>query len=78
VRQASYLDEVHTEELHMGTIVNLRMARKQAKRRLAEREAAQNRLAHGRPKAEKEQARSNLDKAEKKLDQHQIEGKDTR
>jgi hypothetical protein len=60
----------------MSTIVNLRIARKRAKRRLAEQEAAQNRLAHGRSKAEKAQSRSDLDTAGKKLDQHRIEQKD--
>lgn len=66
----------------MATIVNLRIARKRAKRRLDEQEAAQNRLAHGRSKAEKARQRSDLDKAERTLDQHEIEGqkkeKDTR
>jgi hypothetical protein len=60
----------------MSTIVNLRIARKRAKRRLAEQEAAQNRLAHGRSKAEKAQTRSDIDRAGKKLDLHRIEGKD--
>jgi hypothetical protein len=60
----------------MSTIVNLRIARKRAKRLLAEQEAAENRLAHGRSKAEKAQARSDIDRAEKKLDQHEIESKD--
>ncbi len=62
----------------MAEVVNLRTARKRAKRHLAEQEAAQNRLAHGRSKAEKAQARSDLDQAERKLDQHRIEEKDTR
>jgi hypothetical protein len=67
-----------TAKLHMGTIVNLRMVRKRAKRRQAEQEAGQNRLAHGRSKAEKARERSDLRKAERNLDQHQIEGKDRR
>jgi hypothetical protein len=58
----------------MGTIVNLRTARKQAKRRLAEQDAARNRLAHGHSKAEKTLARSQRDKGESNLDQHRIEG----
>jgi hypothetical protein len=57
----------------MGDLVNLRRARKQADRREAEREAAANRLAHGRPKQERTLTRSNRDKAERSLDQHQIE-----
>ena len=37
----------------MGDIVNLRMARKRAKRHAAENEAATNRLVHGRPKIDR-------------------------
>ncbi len=60
----------------MGPIVNLRTARKQAKRRDAEQEAAQNRLAHGRSKGEKALLRSQADKAQQSLDSHRIERKD--
>jgi len=60
----------------MGPIVNLRTVRKQAKRRQAEQEAAQNRLAHGRSKAEKALQRSQGDKTWQILDQHRIERKD--
>jgi len=62
-----------TAELHMGHVVNLRTARKQAKRRRAEQEAARNRLAHGRPKNERSLQRSQSDKAQKDLEQHRIE-----
>lgn len=61
---------------HMGLVVNLRTARKQAKRRRSEQEAAQNRLAHGRPKAETKLHRANSDKAKRDLEQHRIERKD--
>lgn len=57
----------------MGPVVNLRIARKQAKRRVAEQEAARNRLAHGRSKAERALERSQSGKARKELDQHRIE-----
>jgi len=57
----------------MGNLVNLRTARKRAKRRQAEQEAASNRLAHGRPKAERTLAQSRNDKARRGLDQHRIE-----
>lgn len=57
----------------MGNLVNLRTARKRAKRRQAEQEAASSRLAHGRPKAERTLAQSRNDKARKGLDQHRIE-----
>jgi hypothetical protein len=60
----------------MGPLVNLRTVRKQAKRRQAEQEAAQNRLAHGRSKAEKALQRSQDDKARQLLDRHRIEKED--
>ena len=63
-----------TAELQLGHVVNLRTARKQAKRRRAEQEAARNRLAHGRSKDEKMLQRSQSDKARKDLEQHRIEG----
>jgi Domain of unknown function (DUF4169) len=57
----------------MAPVVNLRTARKQAKRRQAEREAAANRLIHGRSKAERNLTRSKSDKVQRSLDQHRIE-----
>lgn len=57
----------------MAEIVNLRRARKQAKRRQAEQDAAQQRVAHGRSKAEKAVQRSRNEKAETELDRHRIE-----
>jgi hypothetical protein len=60
----------------MGPIINLRTARKRAKRAKAEREAAAKRLAQGRPKAERNLERSRSDKANRSLDQHRIEGGD--
>ena len=57
----------------MGDIVNLRTARKQAKRRQAEQEAAAQRLVHGRGKAERTLQQSRSDKAQKDLDRHRIE-----
>ncbi len=59
----------------MSTIVNLRIARKQAKRRQAEQKAAQNRLAHGRLKAEKALQQTQSEKARDTLDGHRIERK---
>ena len=60
----------------MADLVNLRIARKQAKRRQAEQEAAQRRLAHGRGKAEKALRRSQTEKAERDLDRHRVESRD--
>jgi Domain of unknown function (DUF4169) len=57
----------------MAEIVNLRLARKQSRRRQAEQEAAQQRLVHGRGKAEKALQRSRDEKAEAELDRHRIE-----
>ena len=56
----------------MADVVNLRMARKQAKRRQAEQDAAQRRLAHGRGKAEKALQRAQTRKAERELDRHRL------
>jgi hypothetical protein len=60
----------------MAPIINLRTERKRAKRAKAERQAAAKRLAHGRPKAERNLERSRSDKANRSLDQHRIEGGD--
>jgi hypothetical protein len=57
----------------MAPVVNLRTARKRAKRRKAEQEAAANRLAHGRTKAERNLERLRSDKALRSLDHHRIE-----
>jgi hypothetical protein len=62
----------------MGELINLRTARKQARRRRAEKEAASNRLAHGRPKAERRLKRSRSDKAKRDLDGHRIESGDAK
>ena len=57
----------------MAEIVNLRTARKRAKRQEAAQTAASNRLAHGRSKAERTLEQSRSDKASKTLAQHRIE-----
>ena len=57
----------------MGHTVNLRIARKQAKRRQAEQEAARRRLEHGRSHAERTLEQSRNRRADKQLDQHLIE-----
>jgi hypothetical protein len=75
-RDGSEQQHPATVEFSMGSTVNLRTARKQARRRLDEQEAAQNRLAHGRSKAEKALQRSQGDNARQILDQHRIERKD--
>ena len=65
-------------EYRMGEIVNLRRARKQAARRLAEETAAANRLRHGRSKAERELEAARDAKAGRELDGHRLEPGDER
>lgn len=60
----------------MAPVVNLRTARKQARRRQAEQEAAQNRLVHGLSKAEKQLARAQRDQERNTIERHRIERKD--
>jgi hypothetical protein len=62
-----------TAELCMGDIVNLRMARKRAKRHAAENEAASSRLVHGRPRIDRAAEQSRREQARKSLDRHRIE-----
>jgi hypothetical protein len=57
----------------MNDVVNLRLARKRAKRRQNEQTAAANRLVFGRTKTERTQVRSSNDKATRSLDQRRIE-----
>jgi DNA-binding TFAR19-related protein (PDSD5 family) len=57
-------------------IVNLRQARKAKARTEKEKQADQNRLSHGRSKAEKNLTRALNDKAEKLLDQCRLEKPD--
>jgi Domain of unknown function (DUF4169) len=62
----------------MGDVVNLRMARKKAKRELAERKASANRLLHGRSKAERELEAKRDAKSRRDLERHRIETGDER
>jgi len=62
----------------MAEIVNLRSARKRAKRRQHEERAASNRLAYGTSKAERSLAEAHSDKASHHLDLHRIETGDDR
>ena len=57
----------------MGNVVNLRTARKRAKRLKAEQKAAANRLAHGRTKTDRTATQSRNDKAQRSLDLHRVE-----
>jgi hypothetical protein len=62
----------------MGDIVNLRKARRKAVRQAAERNAAANRLLHGRSKAERELGSLRDAKARNELDRHRIVTEDER
>jgi len=57
----------------MADVLNLRMARKRAKKQQAEKDAATNRLAHGRPKSERRVEMVRRGKANRDLDFHRIE-----
>ncbi len=62
----------------MGDVVNLRKARKAIERQLDERQAAANRLKHGRTKAERKAEAARKAKAHRDVDQHQVETGDSR
>jgi Domain of unknown function (DUF4169) len=62
----------------MGDLVNLRKARKLAKRERDEQAAAANRLLHGRSKAERKLAVERDMKTRRDLDQHRVETGDER
>jgi hypothetical protein len=51
-------------------IVNLRAARKRARRDHDEKEAATRRVLHGTPKALRQEAKARRDKAKRDLDGH--------
>jgi uncharacterized protein DUF4169 len=57
----------------MAEIVNLRTARKRAKRQEQVELAAQTRVSHGMPKGERALARSIQSKVRRELDEHRIE-----
>ena len=57
----------------MADVVNLRQFRKRAERAEKEKSAEQNRLAHGRTKAEKSLTKALNEKAERALDHGKLE-----
>jgi len=57
----------------MAEIVNLRTARKQAKRRREEKRAAEARVSHGMSKADRALAQTEKEKFCRELDEHRIE-----
>ncbi|MBI1203837.1 MAG: DUF4169 family protein [Rhodopseudomonas sp.] len=62
----------------LADLVNLRTARKQAKRRQDDEHAKSQRLAHGQPKSLRQRELALRDKAKKDLDGHLIEPGDGR
>ena len=61
----------------MADVVNLRAARKRSQKKQAEKNAAQNRLAHGRPKSQRKLEVARGDKVCRDLEMHRIERGDT-
>ena len=60
----------------MGEVVNLRLARKAAARRTREADAATNRAAHGRTRAERTATKAEAVRAARLLDGARLEGGD--
>jgi len=60
----------------MGDIVNFRSARKRRERKLSAQRAAENRIRHGRGKAERGLVAAHETKARRELEQHRITGDD--
>jgi hypothetical protein len=62
----------------MGEVVNLRKARKQTGKQESAKRAAANRIAHGRPKAERDLETARAKQARRLLDAHKIDPGDAR
>lgn len=62
----------------MGEIVNLRKARKQARKVQEAERAAANRITHGRTKAERTLQATRAEKTRRLLDAHKIDPGDVR
>jgi hypothetical protein len=62
----------------MGEIVNLRKARKEARKLEEAERAAANRITHGRTKAERTLEATRVESARRLLDAHKIDTGDTR
>lgn len=60
----------------MSEVINLRLARKAAARRTKEADAAANRLAYGRTRAEKAVSKAEADRATRLLDGAKRDGRD--
>ncbi|KPF79540.1 DUF4169 family protein [Novosphingobium sp. AAP93] len=60
----------------MGEVVNLRLARKAAARKGKEAQAAANRAAHGRTRAERAASKAEAERTARLLDGAKREGRD--
>lgn len=60
----------------MPEVVNLRRARKTAQRAQREKDAAAQRVAHGTPKALRQEIEARRDKAKRDIEAHRIEHKE--
>ncbi|MBU6395159.1 MAG: DUF4169 family protein [Sphingomonadales bacterium] len=60
----------------MGEVVNLRLARKAAARKDKEAQAAANRAAHGRTRAERAASKAEVERTARLLDGAKREGRD--
>jgi hypothetical protein len=60
----------------MGEVVNLRLARKAAARKDKEAQAAANRAAHGRTRAERAASKAEAERTARLLDGAKREGRD--
>ena len=60
----------------MAELINLRLARKRAQRLKDERQADNNRLAHGEPKALRARRRLEDERSERAIDAHRRERED--
>jgi len=60
----------------MGQVVNLRLRRKHAKRQQAVENAAENRLKHGRSKAERAAEAMQSAKARRQIEGHRLDAGD--
>ena len=60
----------------MAELINLRLARKRAQRLKDERQADNNRLVHGEPKALRERRQREDERSERVIDAHRRERED--
>ena len=60
----------------MGDVINLRKARKRAERQQRAKAAAENRILHGRSKAERQLKEAQREQGARKLEAHRLNDED--